>query len=119
MSRGGVAAAPFGSSVSVVRLSRSNLRQLHALAGLPDGPIDLPTPGCCELCVCVKRTNIVLNQKLVREGLKSTGLKTRRALVEHALQELVRRERQAGLLALKGKVRWEGDLDAMRKTRTA
>ena len=40
----------------------------------------------------MKRTNIVLNQKLVREGLKSTGLKTRRALVEHALQELVRRE---------------------------
>ena len=67
----------------------------------------------------MKRTNIVLNQKLVREGLKSTGLKTRRALVEHALAELVRRERQAGLLALKGKVRWSGDLATMRKTRTA
>lgn len=67
----------------------------------------------------MKRTNIVLNQKLVRAGLKSTGLKTRRALVEHALQELVRRERQTGLLALKGNVRWTGDLGAMRKTRTA
>ena len=67
----------------------------------------------------MKRTNIVLNQKLVREGLKSTGLKTRRALVEYALKELVRRERQTGLLALKGKVRWEGDLSAMRQTRTA
>jgi Arc/MetJ family transcription regulator len=67
----------------------------------------------------MKRTNIVLNQKLVRAGLKSTGLKTRRALVEYALQELVRRERQTGLLALKGNVRWAGDLGAMRKTRTA
>lgn len=67
----------------------------------------------------MKRTNIVLNQKLVREGMKSTGLKTRRALVEHALQELVRRERQTGLLALKGNVRWQGDLGAMRKIRTA
>lgn len=67
----------------------------------------------------MKRTNIVLNEALVLEGLKSTGLKTRRALVDHALKELVRRERQTGLLALKGKVRWDGDLNAMRKTRTA
>lgn len=67
----------------------------------------------------MKRTNIVLNQKLVREGLRSTGLKTRRALVEHALQELIRRERQMELLALKGRVRWTGDLKAMRQTRLA
>lgn len=67
----------------------------------------------------MKRTNIVLNQKLVRAGLKSTGLKTRRALVEHALQELVRREKQTELLTLKGKVRWDGDLGEMRRTRTA
>ena len=67
----------------------------------------------------MKRTNIVLNQKLVRAGLKSTGLKTRRALVEHALQELVRREQQTELLTLKGKVRWDGDLGEMRRMRTA
>ena len=67
----------------------------------------------------MKRTNIVLNSKLVRAGLKSTGLKTRRALVEHALQELVRREQQTELLTLKGKVRWDGDLGEMRRTRTA
>ena len=66
----------------------------------------------------MKRTNIVLDEKLVREGLKMTGVKTRRALVDHALRELVRREKQTGLLALKGKVRWAGDLDAMRGTRT-
>ena len=67
----------------------------------------------------MKRTNIVLNEKLVREGLKSTGMKTRRALVDFALRELVRREKQTDLLALKGKVRWVGDLNQMRRTRTA
>lgn len=67
----------------------------------------------------MKRTNIVLDEKLVREGFKRTGLKTRRALVDHALKELVRRERQVGLLALKGAVHWEGNLSEMRKNRTA
>jgi len=66
----------------------------------------------------MKRTNIVLDEKLVRAGMKTTGMKTRRALVDHALRELVRREKQLGLLALKGKVRWEDDLDQMRNTRT-
>jgi Arc/MetJ family transcription regulator len=67
----------------------------------------------------MKRTNIVLDEKLVREGLKRTGMKTRRALVDFALRELVRREKQTDLLALKGKVRWVGDLNQMRSTRTA
>ena len=67
----------------------------------------------------MKRTNIVLDETLVRQGLKATGMKTRRALVHHALKELVRRENQMELLALKGKVRWTGSLDAMRRTRSA
>ncbi len=67
----------------------------------------------------MKRTNIVLDEKLVRDGLKTTGMKTRRALVDYALRELVRREKQVDLLALKGKVRWTGDLNQMRTTRTA
>jgi len=67
----------------------------------------------------MKRTNIVLDESLVREGLKATGLKTRRALVQYALEEVVRREKQTGLLALKGKVRWTGSLEAMRRTRGA
>ena len=65
----------------------------------------------------MKRTNIVLDEGLVRQGLKATGMKTRRALVHHALQELVRREKQLGLLALEGRVRWTGDLNAMRRRR--
>jgi Arc/MetJ family transcription regulator len=65
----------------------------------------------------MKRTNIILDEKLVREGFRRTGIKTRRALVDHALKELIRRERQVGILDLKGHVHWEGDLGAMRKTR--
>ncbi len=60
------------------------------------------------------RTNIVLNTHLVDTGLKLTGLKTRRELVDFALRELVRHEQQKKLLALKGKIDWEGDLEAMR-----
>ena len=65
----------------------------------------------------MKRTNIVLDSGLVRQGLKATGLKTRRALVHRALEELVRREKQTGWLALKGGIRWTGNLDAMRRGR--
>ena len=67
----------------------------------------------------MKRTNIVMDEDLVRQGLKATGIKTRRALVHHALKELVRRKKQNGLLALEGKIKWTGDLNAMRRTRTA
>jgi Arc/MetJ family transcription regulator len=67
----------------------------------------------------MKRTNVVLDEVLVCEGLKVTGLKTRRALIDHALRELVRRNKQLGLLSLKGKVKWEGDIDEIRKIRAA
>jgi Arc/MetJ family transcription regulator len=60
------------------------------------------------------RTNIVLDAQLVEAGLRLTGIKTRRELVDFALRELVRHEQQKKLLALKGKIDWEGDLDAMR-----
>lgn len=67
----------------------------------------------------MKRTNIVLDEGLVAKGLKITGLKTQKALVNHALSQLVRRETQLGLLGLRGKVKWDGDLSAMRKGRVA
>ena len=59
-----------------------------------------------------------MDEVLVEEGMKATGIKTRRALVHYALQELVRREKQADLLALKGKVRWTGDLAGKCRTRS-
>lgn len=67
--------------------------------------------------MCMKRTNIVLDEQLVGKGLRLTGLETQRALVDYALRELVRRKEQKGILKLKGKVHWEGDLDEMRANR--
>lgn len=63
------------------------------------------------------RTNIVLDDELVREGLKLTKLKTKKELVNTALKELVERRKRKKLLKLEGKVAWEGDLDEMRRGR--
>ncbi len=63
------------------------------------------------------RTNIVLDNKLIEAGLKATGLKTRRELVDFALRELLRHKQQQQILSLKGKVTWEGDLAEMRAGR--
>jgi Arc/MetJ family transcription regulator len=63
------------------------------------------------------RTNVVLDDRLISECQKATKIKTRRALIDHALQELLRHERQKKILELKGKVPWEGDLAEWRKAR--
>ena len=64
-----------------------------------------------------KRTNIVIDEDLVERALKATGIKTRRALVDFALRDLLRRESLKRILELKGEIRWEGDLKSMRQTR--
>lgn len=63
------------------------------------------------------RTNIVMDKKLVEAGLKATGLKTRRELVDYALRELLRHKQQKKLLALKGTVEWRGNLEELRTGR--
>ncbi len=65
----------------------------------------------------MKRTNIVLDEELVDKCLKATGIKTQKALIDHALRELLRREKQTKLLELKGNVNWSGNLDEWRKGR--
>jgi Arc/MetJ family transcription regulator len=62
------------------------------------------------------RTNVVLDDKLVKEAMKLTGKKTKRELIDYALHELVRRQKRLALLNLRGKIHWEGDLDEMRRT---
>lgn len=54
------------------------------------------------------RTNIVINDKLVKDGLKLTNLKTKKELVNYALEELIKRMCRKGLLKLEGMVKWEG-----------
>jgi len=67
--------------------------------------------------MCMKRTNIVLDEKLVGKGMRLTGIETQKALIDYALRELVRRKEQKSILKLKGKIRWEGDLDKLRANR--
>jgi Arc/MetJ family transcription regulator len=63
------------------------------------------------------RTNIVIDDKLMRDALRATGLKTKREAVEEGLRTLLRLRRQAGLRRLRGKLDWQGDLNAMRSDR--
>jgi len=65
------------------------------------------------------RTNVVLDDDLVAKCQGATGILTRRALIDHALRELLRHESQSKILELKGKIHWEGDLVASRKERTS
>jgi Arc/MetJ family transcription regulator len=63
------------------------------------------------------RTNIDIDDDLLEEALRLTGLKTKKAVVEQGLRTLVRLKRQEDILSLVGKVRWEGDLDESRRDR--
>lgn len=60
------------------------------------------------------RTNIVIDDELMEQALKATGLKTKRQVVEQGLKLLVRRNKQQSIRSLRGQVTWEGDLDEMR-----
>ena len=65
------------------------------------------------------RTNVVLDDELIARCRKATCIKTQLMLIDHALRELLRHERQKKALDLKGTVKWEGDLAAMRAGRVA
>lgn len=63
------------------------------------------------------RTNIDLDEKLVSNGLKLSGLRTKKELVNTALREFVRRKDQKKILELRGKIFWQGDHEQMRQGR--
>jgi len=60
------------------------------------------------------RTNIVIDDALMADTLKATGLKSKREAVELGLRTLLRLRRQEEIREFRGKIAWEGDLDAMR-----
>jgi Arc/MetJ family transcription regulator len=60
------------------------------------------------------RTNIVIDDRLLADAQRVTGIKTKKQVVEQALRTLVRLHRQAGVKSWRGKLRWVGDLDVMR-----
>jgi len=61
------------------------------------------------------RTNIVIDDKLMADALRVTGLASKRGVVELGLKTLVRLHKQADIRKLRGKLLWQGDLDAMRR----
>ncbi len=60
------------------------------------------------------RTNIEIDDELMREALRATGARTKREAVELGLRTLVQLRAQEAIRALRGTITWEGDLDAMR-----
>jgi Arc/MetJ family transcription regulator len=63
------------------------------------------------------RTNIVIDDDLMNEAMALTRLKTKKAVVETGLRLLVQIKRQERIKSLRGKLKWDGDLDAMRRDR--
>lgn len=61
------------------------------------------------------RTNIVIDDKLMADTLRATGLKTKREVVELGLKTLLRIKQQSEIKKLRGKITWDGDLDTMRR----
>ncbi len=64
------------------------------------------------------RTNVVLDDELMEKAMRYTGLTTKRAVIEEALRLLVRLKSQEEVLNLRGKLHWQGDLEAMRLNMT-
>ncbi len=63
------------------------------------------------------RTNIVIDDKLMRDTLRVTGLKTKREVVELGLETLLRLGKQQEIREFRGKLPWQGDLNVMRASR--
>ena len=62
------------------------------------------------------RTNIVIDDQLMAEALKAAGCETKKEAVEQGLKLLVQLSKQQEIRKLRGKVKWEGDLNEMRST---
>lgn len=60
------------------------------------------------------RIKIVIDDQLINEAMKLTRLKTKKAVVEASLKLLIQLKRQERLKSLRGKLKWDGDLEKMR-----
>ncbi len=61
------------------------------------------------------RTNINIDDKLMENTLRATGLKTKKEVVELGLRTLLRLKQQEEIRAFRGRLNWQGDLEAMRR----
>lgn len=60
------------------------------------------------------RTNVVINDRLMEDALETSGIKTKKDVIEEGLKLLVWFNRQKSTRHLRGKIKWDGDLNAMR-----
>jgi len=63
------------------------------------------------------RTNIEIDDRLMKQALRATGLETKRSVVEEGLRLIVKLRKQRDVGRLYGKLRWEGDLEQSRRAR--
>jgi len=63
------------------------------------------------------RTNIDIDDRLMRQAMRSSGARTKRAAVEQGLRLLIQTRSQKSIRRLRGKVAWEGDLETSRQGR--
>ena len=67
------------------------------------------------MCIGAKvRTNIVIDDDLMADAIKATGLNTKKEVVEHGLKLIIKRNQQQAIRQLRGQLQWEGDLEEMR-----
>lgn len=65
------------------------------------------------------RTNIDIDDRLIRQAMRSSGARTKRAAVEEGLRLLIRTRGQRSIRRLRGHIEWEGDLDRSRQGRVS
>jgi Arc/MetJ family transcription regulator len=61
------------------------------------------------------RTTIVIDDTLMADTLRATGLNSKREVVDLALKTLLRLRQQSEIKALRGNITWDGELDAVRR----
>lgn len=72
---------------------------------------------CIFIEIVHMRTNIEIDDDLIKEAMRLTGIKTKKAVVEAALAQMLSLKKQERLKDLRGKLKWEGNLDEMREGR--
>ena len=65
------------------------------------------------------RTTIAIDDELIQEAMKATGLTTKKAVVEAGLHLLIKVKAQTNIRRLRGKIKWEGNLDERRRSRAS
>lgn len=61
------------------------------------------------------RTNVVIDDDLMESALKVSGLRTKKDAIEEGLKLLVQVKRQKEIKRFRGKLKWDGNLDEMRR----